>query len=85
VAQNYPNPFNPQTTIKYRVPEESFVTMKLFDLLGKEVALLLNQNLQPGSYDYRLNISDYNLVSGIYFYTFKAGSYSSTKKMIITK
>jgi hypothetical protein len=85
LSQNYPNPFNPETVIKYRIPEEGLVSLKLYDLLGKEIAVLVNQNMIPGSYEFRVNISDIDLSSGVYFYTLKAGNYTSTKKMMITK
>jgi hypothetical protein len=85
LSQNYPNPFNPETMIKYRIPEEGIVNIKLYNMLGKETAVLVNKNMQPGYYELRLNALDYDLASGVYFYTLNAGSYTSTKKMIIAK
>jgi len=81
--QNYPNPFNPVTTIKYSIPERSFVSIKIYDVLGKEVSILVNEEKPAGSYEIRLNESV--LTSGIYFYRLKAGSYVETKKMILLK
>jgi len=83
LSQNYPNPFNPSTVIKYSVPESGMVSLKIYNLLGEEVSELLNQNQNAGTYtatfDARL------LSSGVYFYTLKAGSYTSTKKMMLIK
>ena len=86
--QNYPNPFNPSTTIKYQLPEMSFVTIKVYDILGREVATLVNEEKPAGSYEVQFsNNSVYgrNLTSGIYFYQIKTGEYSETKKMILLK
>jgi hypothetical protein len=85
LSQNYPNPFNPETIIKYTIAEESFVVIRVYDILGKEAGVIVNQSMKPGSYEVRLNASDYNLSSGVYFYTMKAGNFTSIKKMIITK
>ena len=81
--QNYPNPFNPGTIIRYDIPKEAFVSIKLYDLLGKEIKTLVEENLHAGSYSYNLDGS--KLPSGIYFYKIIAGSFSSTKKMILLK
>lgn len=88
--QNYPNPFNPSTKIKYTIPsetisgvEESRVQLKVFDVLGNEVATLVDENKSVGSYEVELNASE--LTSGVYFYKLQAGSYSETKKMILMK
>ena len=81
--QNYPNPFNPSTLIKYSVPEKSFVSLSIYDALGREVADLVNKELNPGNYDVIWNAGDYP--SGLYFYKLSAGSYSETKKMILVK
>jgi len=81
--QNYPNPFNPATTIKYQIPEESFVTLKVYDVLGKELAVLKNEYQPAGIYKVLFNASD--LSSGVYFYTLKAGEYSRTNKLILQK
>ena len=81
--QNYPNPFNPVTKIKYDIPKSGFVTIKVFNLLGQEVALLVNQEQRAGKYSIEFNAAGF--VSGIYFYRIQAGNYSLTKKMILLK
>jgi len=83
LEQNYPNPFNPSTTISYSVPEIEFVTLKVYDVLGSEVATLINEEKELGSYEVEFNASD--LTSGIYFYRLQAGSFVETKKMILFK
>jgi len=83
--QNYPNPFNPTTTINYSIPIESFVTIKIYDLLGKEVATLVNEFQKPGTYNYQLSTSNYQLSSGVYFYQLQAGNFIATKKLILLK
>lgn len=88
--QNYPNPFNPSTKIKYTIASETIsgvegsrVQLKVFDVLGNEVATLVDENKSVGSYEVELNASE--LTSGVYFYKLQAGSYSETKKMILMK
>jgi hypothetical protein len=81
--QNYPNPFNPTTKITYFVPKESFISIKVYDFLGREVKTLANENQTTGSYDVVFDAS--NLPSGTYFCTMIAGSFSDIKKMIILK
>ena len=83
LSQNYPNPFNPTTQIKYSVPKAVNVSLKIFDVLGKEVATLVNETKQPGFYTADFNAS--NLASGIYFYRIDAGEFSSVKKMMLVK
>ena len=83
LSQNYPNPFNPATKINFSIPENGFVNMKVFDLLGREVAVPVNQNLKAGIYSVDFNAS--NLSSGIYFYELRTDKFSETKKMILTK
>jgi len=83
LSQNYPNPFNPSTTIKYSVPSAQFVTLKVYNLLGQEVATLLNEEQNAGNYIAKFDAS--SLSSGIYFYTLKAGNFTDTKKMILMK
>jgi len=88
IAQNYPNPFNPSTTIKYQLPEISFVVIKVFDILGREVATLVNEEKPAGSYEVVFNaaqVSRPEIASGIYFYQLQAGNYSEIKKMILLK
>ena len=81
--QNYPNPFNPGTVIKYEVPENSFVSLKVFDLLGKELVTLVNEEKSAGSYDVKFNAGQF--ASGFYIYTINAGDFTSTKKMLLMK
>ncbi|MBS1494804.1 MAG: T9SS type A sorting domain-containing protein [Bacteroidetes bacterium] len=85
LSQNYPNPFNPSTVILYQLSVAGFTTLKVFDLLGKEVAMLVNQKQNAGSYAVDFNSSEFNLPSGIYFYTLNAGEFKETKKMILIK
>ncbi|GBD86948.1 hypothetical protein BMS3Abin03_00873 [bacterium BMS3Abin03] len=83
IFQNYPNPFNPSTTIKYQVPERSFVTIKVFDVLGNEVATLINEEKPVGTYEVVFEAA--GLSSGIYYYRLQAGNYIETKEMILLK
>jgi hypothetical protein len=80
---NYPNPFNPNTKIKYQLPKECKVQIKIYDLLGAEVQELLNENKEAGIYEVEFNAE--NLTSGIYIYRISAGNYFNTKKMILIK
>jgi phosphatidylserine/phosphatidylglycerophosphate/cardiolipin synthase-like enzyme len=87
LAQNYPNPFNPSTKIEYAIPggagSQLAVSLKLFDILGREVQTLVNQEQSPGTYRVELNGS--NFASGVYFYRLEAGSFVQTKRMILIK
>ncbi len=83
LEQNYPNPFNPTTTIKYQIPELSRVTLKVYDVLGNEIANLVNEEKSIGSYQIEFDGS--KLSSGVYFYQLKAGSYGETKKMVLLR
>jgi hypothetical protein len=83
ISQNYPNPFNPSTTIQFQVPNFSFVNLKVYDVLGNEVATLVNEEKAAGSYEVSVNAK--GLSSGIYFYTINAGNFIETKKMILLK
>jgi photosystem II stability/assembly factor-like uncharacterized protein len=83
LKQNYPNPFNPTTTIEYSIPKQSKVTVKVFDLLGREIATLVDEEKTAGNYMIDFNGS--NLSSGIYFYRLDAGGFSETKKLILIK
>jgi Secretion system C-terminal sorting domain len=83
VHQNFPNPFNPSTTIKYSIPKQSKVTLKVFDLLGKELAILLIREQTRGNYEIDFDATE--LTSGIYFHKIKAGNFVATKKMILLK
>ena len=81
--QNYPNPFNPSTNIKYRIPSDEYVTLKIFDVLGREAATLVNERQAGGEYTVNFNASQFS--SGIYYYALTAGSYTETRKMILVK
>ena len=81
--QNYPNPFNPTTLIKYSLPSDEYVTLKVFDVLGREAAILVNEKQGVGEHMVVFNAAQ--LSSGIYFYTLTAGTYKETRKMIIAK
>ncbi len=83
LQQNFPNPFNPNTTISYSIPENQFVKILVFDLLGNEVINLVNENKQAGFYSVQFNAS--NLSSGIYFYNLITEKYIQTKKLILLK
>jgi hypothetical protein len=80
---NYPNPFNPTTTINYQLPENGFVTIKVYDLLGKEVATLVNENKSAGYH--RVNFDASKLTSGVYVYTITANQFIQSKKMLLMK
>ncbi len=83
LAQNYPNPFNPTTNIQYSIPEASNVSLKVYDVLGNEVATLVDKELSAGVYN--SNFDGSNLSSGVYFYTLQAGSFTATKKLMLVK
>jgi hypothetical protein len=83
LAQNYPNPFNPSTEIQFSIMRLGYVTLKVFDLSGKEVASLVSQELPSGTYT--VPFSAKHLSSGMYFYRLEAGIYSATKKMLVVK
>jgi len=88
LSQNYPNPFNPTTSLQYTIGSRQFVTLKVYDLLGREVATLVNEEKPAGTYEVIFDSHSgevRNLPSGIYFYQLKAGGYSETKKMILMK
>jgi photosystem II stability/assembly factor-like uncharacterized protein len=81
--QNYPNPFNPSTTISFSIPTSEFVTLKVFDVLGSEVATLVNEEKQNGVYE--VDFSASNLPSGVYLYKLQAGNFIETKKLMLLK
>ncbi len=81
--QNYPNPFNPSTKISFSIKEDGFVTLKVYDILGVEIATLVNESKTAGSYEAKFNAA--NLPSGMYIYKLHAGSFTDVKKMLLTK
>ncbi|MDZ7623912.1 MAG: T9SS type A sorting domain-containing protein [Ignavibacteriaceae bacterium] len=92
ICQNYPNPFNPITKIKYSIPQSpllggdgrgGLVTLKVYDILGREIATLVNEEKPAGEYEVEFNAA--NLPSGIYFYQLKAGQFTDTKKMVLIR
>lgn len=83
LENNYPNPFNPNTTIRYSIPSDGNVSLKVFDVLGREVTTLVAARMKAGSYQSEFNAG--NISSGIYFYQLKSDNFSETKKMILTK
>jgi hypothetical protein len=87
LSQNYPNPFNPSTVISYRLPVTSNVTLKVYDVLGNEIATLVNEEKQPGTYEVEFSpeSSIKYPASGIYFYQLRAGDFIETKKMVLMK
>ncbi len=83
LAQNYPNPFNPVTSIKYSVPKQSLVKLVIYDIIGREVAALVNEVKQPGNYNISFDASNY--ASGVYFYKMVSGDFVDVKKMVLIK
>jgi hypothetical protein len=81
--QNYPNPFNPFTNIKFIIPENGFISIKIYNVLGSEVKTILNEHMSPGSYEVTFDAS--RLPSGIYFYKLQSNSFTDTKKMVLLK
>jgi len=81
--QNFPNPFNPTTIIKFEIPKASFVKLAVYDIAGREAAMLVNNNLIAGKYEYSFEGS--SLSGGVYFYRLITESFSSTKKMVLVK
>jgi Secretion system C-terminal sorting domain len=81
--QNYPNPFNPSTTISFTLSKQSFVSLKLFDLIGREVATIVSEKLQPGRYSRRWTA--FGVTSGLYFYRLQAGAFTESRKLILVK
>ena len=88
LSQNYPNPFNPETRIYYDIPESGYVTLTIYDILGRELVKLVNQDQSPGRYNILwkgVDASSNPVSSGIYFYQLNSGKYSETKKMVISR
>ncbi len=83
LSQNYPNPFNPNTKIDFSIPKSDYVSLKIFDMLGREVSSLVNGQLAAGVYQVDFNSA--NLSSGLYFYSIRSGDYSKVKKMVLNK
>ncbi len=83
LSQNFPNPFNPLTNISFTLPSRSFVSLKVFDLIGREVAVLVSEELSAGNHMKQWNAE--NMPSGVYFYRLNAGTYAETKKLILLK
>ncbi len=81
--QNYPNPFNPATIIRYELPTDAHVLIKLFDILGREIKTLVDESKEAGYHQITLDASQ--LASGIYFYKMVAGSYVAVKKLVVMK
>lgn len=85
LCQNYPNPFNPSTVIKYEIPQSGNVTLKLYDISGMEIATLVNQEKEPGTYEYTLSATGLKLSSGVYFYKLQSNGFTSIKKLVLMK
>jgi hypothetical protein len=89
--QNYPNPFNPNTTIEFWISDFGFVSLKVYDILGNEVATLVNEEKPAGRYEIEFNVTQSTLAdrpeiaSGVYFYRLQAGNYIETKKMVLIR
>ncbi|MDP1677636.1 MAG: T9SS type A sorting domain-containing protein, partial [Bacteroidota bacterium] len=83
LMQNYPNPFNPTTTISYQLSANSYTTLRVYDMLGKEVATLVNEAKEAGSYTMQFDGS--KLSNGMYFYTLRSGNFTATKKLVLMK
>jgi hypothetical protein len=83
LSQNFPNPFNPSTTIRFSIPEANLVSVKVFNLLGEEVTILINREMTAGIHEVNFNASA--LPTGVYFYTLRAGDFVTTKKMLLIK
>ena len=87
LSQNYPNPFNPSTKISWQSPVGSWQTLKVYDILGNEVATLVNEYRNAGNYeiDFQSTVGSHQLANGVYFYQLRVGDYIETKKMILLK
>jgi hypothetical protein len=83
LSQNYPNPFNPCTNIRFQISEFRFVSLKIYDVLGNEIAVLVNEEKEPGYYSVNFNASNFS--SGMYIYKITAGSFTSAKKLMLLK
>jgi hypothetical protein len=83
LSQNYPNPFNPSTTIEFHIPQQGFVSLKVFDIVGREVLTLVNNELKAGVY--RASVDGSGFSSGLYFYRMQTAQYTESKKMLLVK
>ena len=83
LSQNYPNPFNPVTTINFSIPKQGNVTLKVYDVTGKEVIILINEQRSAGNYT--VSFDGANLPSGAYFYRLESGDFKETRRMILLK
>jgi len=83
LSQNYPNPFNPSTTIRYQIPKQGIVTLKIYDITGKEIETLVNELQSPGTYEVNWNAGKYS--SGVYFYKIESENFTDTKRMLLVK
>ncbi|MHA2279012.1 MAG: T9SS type A sorting domain-containing protein [Candidatus Kariarchaeaceae archaeon] len=83
LSQNYPNPFNPFTTIEFTLPKSEFITLTVYDILGKEITALVNNKLQAGNHIYEFDGS--KLASGVYLYRIESGNFQDVKKMILIR
>jgi len=83
LSQNFPNPFNPKTRIEFSIPKQNYVTLKIYDILGREIKTLVNELKSPGIYIADLDGSEFS--SGVYFYRIEAGDFTDVKKMILIK
>lgn len=85
LEQNVPNPFNPTTSIKFSLPARAFVSLKVYDMMGRQVADVINDTKESGSYDITFDAANYGLTSGTYFYTLRSDNFVETKKMVVLK
>jgi hypothetical protein len=83
IRQNYPNPFNPSTTFSFALPSRSFVSLKIFDLLGRDVATIVSESLNAGRYTRQWNAG--TMPGGVYFYRLQAGTFTATRTLILLK
>lgn len=85
LKQNYPNPFNPNTIINFSLKSSGFISLKVYDIRGTEIAELVNQKMNAGTFSFTFDASNYNLSSGVYFYKLKAGEFENVKRMVLVK
>jgi len=83
LSQNYPNPFNSKTVINWQIPKSAFVSIKIYDICGREVYTLINEHIESGYYSTVFDAS--NLASGVYYYRMISGNYSKTEKLLLVK